>query len=786
MSKSYVRAFRVLARCFLLLCLCHSQAVMAGPLPTHILDASAQPVLALYDTQLNQKLVGEGRFLKMPDGSLYLHESDLTSWRLRRPEASEFKFDGQTWLLLSGLSGANFKVNEAKQTIQIELLAQAFLPTTLEAEPNTYIQPMLSNWGGFANYDLLGSGANGLQQLNGTFDVNMFGAYGSLSSSFIGQNLWSQTRQASRLIRLDTVWSRDWPSEMVNVQVGDTQGKGGLWGRPVYFGGVRVGRNFAAQPGFISSPIPVLAGEAVLPSTVDLYIDGVMQKHLNVPSGPFSLSDFPQVTGQGEAKLIVRDSLGREQIIIAPYAATGALLKPGVIDYSIDAGFIRKNYGLNSNDYGNFMAAATLRRGLSERLTVEGRGESIRGQQSVGLGGSVLTSLGIATAAVVASHSAMGVGTLRMLSLDKQGLNLNFGLRGQASSVNFVQIGGLTGAVNAVRTFSANLGWQLGGGHTLGASYTQREMLNQPVNKIASMSYTKQLAAGLTLNASLLATLSVPKSKSLIFFLVKPINDKGASAMLSGNVQYQRVEQPTLQVQQTAWRNGDLGYRALLVGGKTKRQEAGVTLRSQQANYSADASHTQATTNYRVGIQGGVAVLEGQAFASQRINDSFAVVHVPGYPNLEVSSNNQVVARTNAKGDALLPDLFSYRNNMVGINPLALPMDAQLASSKFTLVPYLRSGLSATFTIKRSRSAVLVLLLEDGKPAPVGMNVKVDGVGEIFMVGMRGEVFATDLSDHNKIQAEWRGKTCRFDYNLPVDATETVYSEPIVCTGVQR
>lgn len=767
-----------------ILLLCSVNAAIAGGMPSL---AANTPILALYDAQINQKSVGEGRFLRMPNGSLYLNESDLASWHLRRPEADEIKFDGQVWLPLNNLAGANFKVNDAKQAIQIELSAKAFVANTLETESIPYVKPMPPSLGGFINYDLLGSGANGLQQLNGTFEANFFGSYGILSSSCVGQNLVSATQQPRHLIRQDTVWSRDWPDQMVNVQVGDTQGRGGLWGRPIYFGGVRWGRNFATQPGFVSSPTPSLAGEAVLPSTVDLYIDGVMRKHLDIPPGPFSLGDFPQVTGQGEAKLIVRDNLGREQVIIAPYAATGALLKQGVVDYSFEAGFIRKNYGLNSNDYGDFMTAATIRKGWSERLTVEGRGEALRNQQSFGLGGSILTGLGVATAAVVASHSDTGRGTLGMLSLDKQTANLNFGLRGQVSSADFVQIGGVAGALKASRTLSANLGWQLGMGRTLGASYAQREMLNQPANKVASLSYGMQLGAGFSLNASLLTILSEPKNNSLMFFLIKPINNKGASAMLSGNVQNQHVEQPTLQLQQAAWRNGDLGYKALWVGGNINpRKEAGVTLRSQRAIYSADASHVQTVTNYRVGVQGGLAMLEGQVFATQRINDSFGLVRVPGYSNVEISSNYQVVARTNSKGDAIVPDLFSYRNNMVGVSAQSLPMDAQLSSNTATLVPYYRNGLSTTFAVKRSRSVLLTLMLEDGKPAPVGMDVSVEGLSETFMVGMRGEAFVTDLSDKNKLQATWRGKSCKFDYALPAEANATVYSEPIICKDVQR
>lgn len=782
-----MRASYALTRIVLLLGLWGGHVVVAESAVAQMANTSTQPVLALYDTQLNQQPVGEGRFLRLPDGSLYLHETDLARWHLRRPETAAFQYEGQIWLPLSGMAGASAKVNEAKQTIQIELSAQAFLPSTLVTEANTYLPPTIPNWGSFANYDLLASGANGLQQLNGTFDASIFGPYGTFSSSFVGQNLWSRTQQPSQLIRQDTVWSRDWPEEMVNVQIGDTQGRGGLWGRPVYFGGVRWSRNFATQPGYVTTPVPLLAGEAVLPSTIDLYIDGVVHKHLNVPSGSFSLSDFPQMTGQGEAKLVVRDSLGREQIIVAPYAATGALLKPGVVDYSVDAGLIRQNYGLTSNDYGHFMAAATLRKGWSERLTVEGRGEFLREQQTVGLGGSVLTGLGVATAAVAASHhTTTGSGSLYMLSLDKQKSNMNFGIRGQSSSANFAQIGGAAGVSNAASTLSANLGWRPAGGHSLGASLALRKTSNQPINKIASLNYGTQLGGGLSLNVSLLATLNEPKNNSLMFFLTKPINDRGASAMLSGNVQNGRIDQPTLQVQQAAWRNGDLGYRAQWVGGRNQRQEANVTLRSQEASYSADASHTSGATNYRLGIQGGLAMLEGQAFATQRINEGFGLVHVPGYPNVAVSSNGQAAVKTNARGDALLPDLFSYRANTVALDPLALPLDAQLASSSVTLVPYHRSGLSAVFAIKRSRSAVLTLMLQDGKPAPVGMTVTVSGVSETFMVGLRGEVFVTDLGDANKLQAEWHGKTCRFNYAPPSDANTTTYAEPMVCEGVAR
>ncbi len=310
--------------------------------------------------------------------------------------------------------------------------------------------------------------------------------------------------------------------------------------------------------------------------------------------------------------------------------------------------------------------------------------------------------------------------------------------------------------------------------------------MDQPAYKLVSLNYGTQLGKRLSLNVSLLTTLSEPKSNSMMFFLTTPFNDRGGSAMLSANAQKGGVDQPTLQVQQSALGNGDVGYRGMWVGGNAPRQEAGVNLRTQKANYNAEASHVTAATSYRVGIQGALATLDGQVYASQRINQSFGVVHIPGYSDVKVLSNNQIVGQTNANGDVLLPDLYSYQTNFVDIDSLALPLDAQLASSKAILTPYYRSGVSTAFEIKRSRSAVLSLKLEDGQPAPVGMEVTVGGVAETFTVGMRGEVFVTDLQGTNKIQATWRGKTCQFDFLLPNNAETTVYADPITCAGVAR
>ncbi len=95
---------------------------------------------------------------------------------------------------------------------------------------------------------------------------------------------------------------------------------------------------FPLQPGFVTFPLPGISGEAALPSTVDLYVDNALRMRRQVPSGPFSIQDLPVTTGQGDARLVIRDILGREQVITQPFYATSRLLKQGLHDYSYELG----------------------------------------------------------------------------------------------------------------------------------------------------------------------------------------------------------------------------------------------------------------------------------------------------------------------------------------------------------------------------------------------------------------------------------------------------------------
>jgi len=160
--------------------------------------------------------------------------------------------------------------------------------------------------------------------------------------------------------------------------------------------------------------------------------------------------------------------------------------------------------------------------------------------------------------------------------------------------------------------------------------------------------------------------------------------------------------------------------------------------------------------------RGGIAVLGGQAFLARRLGDSFAVVRVPGYPNVQVYAENQPVARTNSSGTALVPGLRPYQKNRIGIEQGDLPLDASVGALEVNAVPYYRSGYDLVFPIEKASGAMLRIVMANGKAVPAGAQVNIIERAQIFPVALDGQVYLSGLERVNKIEVTWDGARCEF------------------------
>ncbi|HWK50768.1 MAG TPA: fimbria/pilus outer membrane usher protein, partial [Steroidobacter sp.] len=288
---------------------------------------------------VNGQKMTRGALVARNGDRLWVRREDLQQWRLSVP-SEELSWEGESLAPLHALAGLSYRVDEARQLLSIEAPPELFSLTRIDARRGVLTKPMPAPLGGFFNYDVFATSDQTRRATNALAEIGLFNGFGVAIGSFVRRDLPA----GARTIRLETTWTDDRPEAMVSARAGDLISGAGAWGRAVRFGGLQWATNFATQPGFSSLSRPAMQGEAALPSTLELYVNDMLRLKREVPAGPFSIQDMPVVTGQGEARLVITDLLGREQVIVAPYYASPRLLDAGLNAYSYEIGAIREDY----------------------------------------------------------------------------------------------------------------------------------------------------------------------------------------------------------------------------------------------------------------------------------------------------------------------------------------------------------------------------------------------------------------------------------------------------------
>jgi outer membrane usher protein len=180
-----------------------------------------------------------------------------------------------------------------------------------------------------------------------------------------------------------------------------------------------------------------------------------------------------------------------------------------------------------------------------------------------------------------------------------------------------------------------------------------------------------------------------------------------------------------------------------------------------------------------------VGTVGGHAFLSRDITDSFGVVRVADFPEVRVLHDNQVIARTDSQGYAVLPRLRAYDRNPIAIDSRDLPFDASLGALRLHAAPYYRSGVFVEFPVRRIRAATLRVVLEDGSDLPSGALARIEGRSEQSPVALRGQAYLEGLERDNRLVFTWRGQRCTIDVSYPPGDDPLPDLGTYVCKGVK-
>lgn len=729
-------------------------------------------------------------------GMLYAPRDAFEEWRVQvRDTAQAITFRGTEYLPLAGVPGFSAKVNFGNQSIELNFSPQAFAATRLTTEANKkpVLSPVLPSV--FVNYDLnyattAARGATAAKDLGMLTEVGVSNAWGVLTSSHVGRNLTGNTTLGAprSWLRLETTFTKDLPESNRTLRLGDASTRAGMWGRSVYFGGIQIGSNFALTPGFISQPLPALSGVSSAPSTVELYINDVLRQVSNVPTGPFAINNFPALTGGGDARLVVRDLLGRETVITQPFFTSSQLLSKGLSDWSVEAGRLRLDLGTASGHYGDGFTSGTWRYGLNNDVTLEGRGEVTLKNKVLGMGlvvGLPLQFLG--KGALVASREeSLGAGSQWLLGLERQSLRTGVYLQAQGATINFRQLGQDVLSLPTKLQVAGNFSYTTEKIGAFGFGFASLNRFDNTTVSTVSANYSVRIGERSNLSVSASRAIAGVTGNSVGVILVVPLEK---NMVTTASLTHRSGQQDfTATAAQNPGLDENLGWRTL--AGRQQgsaRAEGGLYYTGRYGRLSGDLSSSSSQTALRLGSTGGLVFADGHLFATRRVDNSFAVAEVAGYGDVGIGLGSNVLTHTNAAGIALIPRMMAYQNNSIRIDPRELPVSAEIDSIEQTVVPAWRSGVKVVFPVRSGRAALVKLVFDDGEPAPAGAVVRIEGDQQEFYVARRGEAFVTGLQPTNRVQLNWNNQQCRFSITLPAESPdEIVRLGPLSCKGVAR
>ncbi len=734
------------------------------------------------------------------DGTLFAPIDAFTEWRInRRPTAEPVVYQGRQWYALSSVPGFESKRNFSNQSVELKFSPQAFASTRLTPPASERLALSTPALSGFANYDIsyTHSGARdsaATSDMGALLEFGISSGWGVLTSTYSGRSLLSRDPLAPKSVRrLETTFTRDLPDDNLTLRLGDSATRSSNLGRSFFFGGFQLNRNFGLSPGFISQPLPVLTGISGGPSTVELYINDVLRQTSRVSAGPFSIDNFPQLTGSGQARVVVRDSLGRESVLAQNFFSRAELLEQGLSDWSVAGGAVRKDLGTKNADYGQRFLSGLWRYGVNKQLTTETHAELGSVTQSAGFG--VATTLPftiLGQAGLAASNDAnTGRGSKYLVGLEHTDLRQSFSLRNEGASRGYRQIGQELNSLAVKRQLSASYNYASEKFGSVGLGYARLNSYDLGALTTYSASYSMRIGerSSLSLNAVHVNGLSGGTASSTSFGvnLVVPLENLVA---VSSGISH-RAGQTDGFVSASKGLAGDTGFSWRTQAGQRSKQnysEGGLNYQGNRSLITADVNATGSQQTVRLGTQGGLVAIDGQLFATRRASGSFALVEVPGYADVGVGFNGRVLARTNADGKALVPGLQPFAVNAIRLDPTELPISAELDSIEQTAVPGNRNGVIIRFPVRTGRGALIKIVFDDDQPAPAGAELELVGDKQEFFVARRGEAFVTGLQSSNQLRLKWLDRSCVLTVVLEpaVSQDDIARVGPLKCSGVIR
>ncbi len=758
--------------------------VLADDLPPPPTESAAIADATLYlDLLVNQVPKAELVPVQQRAGHLFLDSEVLRAAGIQLPG------DPHGEVALDQLDGLHSDYDSPNQRLLLQVPA-AWLPDQQVGDRNLYPPSAArSSFGALFNYDLyLNDTDDGGSYLAAWNELRLFDSWGTFSTT--GQ--WRQSFNGAPgddshqgFLRYDSTWRFTDEQRLLTYEAGDVVTGALPWTSSVRVGGLQLSRDFAARPDLVTYPLPAFAGEAAVPTSLDLFINGYKSSSTELQPGPYTLTNVPFINGAGEAVVVTTDALGRQVSTTLPFYVTSSLLQKGLSDFSVAAGSLRRDYAVEDFSYGPGVASANLRHGISDFFTLESHVETAESLVLGGLGGNMrLGNFGVLNAALAQSQFDGDNGHQVALGYQYNSQRIGFSYQRLQRYGDYADLSRVdTPEIQlSQRSEQVTVSLNLDRYGSLGAGYFDVRAGDGTRTRLINLSWSKPLWGNSSVYLS--ANREVGDSQWAVQAqLVIPFDFNGTLAVGVERTQdgedLQRVNY-SRAVPVGAGVGYNLGYA--IGSDRDAYRQADVTWRLQSVQLQAGVYGNSGEMTRWADASGSLVWMDAGVFAANRIDDAFVVVSTEGYADVPVRYENQEIGRTDDGGHLLVPYSSGYYRGKYEIDPMDLPPDVLAPEIEQRVAVRRGSGYLLEFPLKRVLAASIELVDGSQQPLKLGSQVTHQESGSQAVVGWDGLVYLENLASHNRLQVAIEGGgQCQVEFDMPPAQGSIPLIGPLVC-----
>ncbi len=738
-------------------------------------------------------------------GRLAIRREDLPAIGLQLAAPAAARIDGVEHVWLDTVPGLTLALDAPTQTLSLMAPPALLARTVIQAPPNRHGVQHLAGEGAFLNW-----------ALEQAFDSPPGRTPPSLAleaGAWLGPTLWLSRGQTvrdehgrARFVRLMTSVTRDVPARQARWTFGDLFTTPDELGQGLLVGGISYATLARLDPYRIRHPLGTVQGQALLPSDVEVYVDGQRVRTERVPAGVFEIRDLLTPLGARSVQLLVRDAYGRVQRFDQSFYASTRLLAPGMHDFQYALGVLRRGFGDDSSRYGEPVFSARHAWGLTSALTVGLRAEGRAGWTT---GGASLTlkvaSAGLLGASLATSRTEGISGHAALWRYEYQSAGWGLGVTHRADTPGYAALGEDRVLGNRRHETLVYASRALDEGRSLWVSHSQRSTRPSAPETVPTGWLRAGLASARSTSIGFAAPLR-PWGGSLRLTASRTDTGRGPRSEFSASLVFlldgggllatQHRQGPEGDTQSAQWSRPppvhegwglDLGAtRGSGPAGVTQAWRAATQFESPvirlRAQMQDDTRSGQQTL--RVSAAGALAFLGGRWHPSRPLEDGYALVQVPGLAGIPVTVNGMPAGVTDARGQRLIPRISAHHDTVIGIDAGAVPIDLSIADVQRRVVLPERGGATIRFEARPVRALAAQLI--DAKGTPLARTRIWIGIGTQALetlTGLQGELYLENLAaGTHPGEAEGPHGRCRFELHVPRQDEVIIELGPVACT----